>query len=63
MIIVGIAVINFLLLHLAPGDVVDVLAGESGAARRRIRRRACGQKYGLDQPLARPARRYLWSLA
>ena len=32
LIVVGIAIVNFLLVHLAPGDAVDVLAGESGAA-------------------------------
>ena len=48
--ILGIVVANFFLLHLAPGDAVDVLAGESGSATpeylahlRRV--------FGLDQPL------------
>ena len=27
-----IVVVNFLVLHLTPGDIVDVLAGEAGAA-------------------------------
>src|SRR5260370_30579816 len=27
-----IIVVNFLVLHLTPGDIVDVLAGEAGAA-------------------------------
>ena len=31
-----IGCINFLVLKLAPGDLVDVLAGESGAARRNL---------------------------
>ena len=46
-----IAVLNFLLLHSAPGDLVDVLAGESGAGDAEF---AAGlrAKYGLDQPLA-----------
>ena len=57
-----VAVLNFLLLHLAPGDVVDVLAGEAGAADARyvVELR---QKFGLDQPLAVQLGRYLWSLA
>jgi peptide/nickel transport system permease protein len=50
LIILGIVVANFLLLHLAPGDAVDVLAGESGAATpeylAQLRR-----TFGLDQPL------------
>ena len=31
-IVLGIAVFNFLLLQLAPGDAADVLAGEAGGA-------------------------------
>src|SRR3982074_761872 len=31
-VIFGIIVLNFLLIHLAPGDAASVLAGESGAA-------------------------------
>ena len=31
-VLLGIAVVNFLLLQLAPGDAADVLAGESGSA-------------------------------
>ena len=31
-VILGIALINFLLLNLAPGDAADVMAGESGSA-------------------------------
>lgn len=45
-----IVVLLFLLLHSAPGDVVDVLAGEAGAASAdyvaQLR-----QQFGLDQPL------------
>lgn len=47
-VLVGISVVVFLLIHLIPGDVVDVLLGiqtspEAAAALRRI--------YGLDQPV------------
>ena len=31
-VILGIVVFNFTLLHMAPGDMVDVMAGESGAS-------------------------------
>jgi peptide/nickel transport system permease protein len=48
-IVLGIAVINFLLVNIVPGDAADVLAGEAGAATPEfmddLRRR-----YGLDQP-------------
>jgi peptide/nickel transport system permease protein len=45
-----IIVLNFLLLHLAPGDVADVLAGESGASNEEYVRRL-RVRFGLDQPL------------
>ena len=49
-VVLGIAIINFCLLHIAPGDIVTVLAGEAGSGNAEyletLRRR-----YGLDQPL------------
>lgn len=61
-IIVGIAIFNFLLLHLAPGDAADVLAGEAGGATpeyvAELRAR-----FGLDQPLPVQLGRYLANVA
>jgi peptide/nickel transport system permease protein len=61
-IVVGIAVFNFLLLHLAPGDAADVLAGEAGGASpeyvEQLRAR-----FGLDQPLPVQLGRYLANVA
>ncbi len=45
-----IIVLLFVLLHSAPGDVVDVLAGEAGAASPEYLARM-RQQLGLDQPL------------
>lgn len=49
-VVAGILVVNFTLLHMAPGDVAEVLAGESGggdaAYLERLR-----ESYGLDRPL------------
>jgi peptide/nickel transport system permease protein len=56
--VVCIAILNFLLLHLAPGDVVDVLAGEAGAADARYVAEL-REKFGLDQPIAVQLGRYL----
>lgn len=61
-ILFGIILVNFLLLHLAPGDVVDVLAGEAGAASPEFLA-ALRQKYGLDQPLIVQLGRYLMNMA
>ncbi|MCC7275133.1 MAG: ABC transporter permease [Alphaproteobacteria bacterium] len=61
-VILGIAVINFLLVHLAPGDAVEVLAGEAGGAGdpgyvERLRAR-----FGLDRPLHEQLALYLWNV-
>ena len=48
-IIFSIAVINFFLLHLAPGDAVDVLASEAGSATPEYITQL-REKFGLDQP-------------
>jgi peptide/nickel transport system permease protein len=45
-----IIVVNFAILHLAPGDAVDVLAGESGSADPAILAEVRA-RLGLDQPL------------
>lgn len=49
-VILGIALINFLLLNLAPGDAADVMAGESGSASPEYVARLKAQ-FGLDQPI------------
>ena len=60
--VASIAVINFLILQLAPGDAVDVLAGEAGAADAgyvtELR-----ERFGLDQPLPVQLGRYLANIA
>ena len=49
-IIAAIGAINFVIVHLAPGDVADVLAGESGAASPDFIA-DLRMRFGLDQPL------------
>ena len=44
----GVLLLTFLLVHLVPGDPVDVMLGESAAAGDRAQLRA---ELGLDQPL------------
>lgn len=48
--ILGIMLFNFCLLHLAPGDVADVLAGMSEVANEQYMAHI-RQQFGLDQPL------------
>ena len=61
-VVAGIALTNFLILHLAPGDAVDVLAGDAGGATPEYMAELRHQ-FGLDQPLIVQLYRYLESLA
>ncbi len=61
-IIVGIAVFNFMLLQLAPGDAADVLAGEAGGATPEYMAELKA-RFGLDQPLPVQLGKYLWNVA
>jgi peptide/nickel transport system permease protein len=45
-----IVLLNFALLHIAPGDAADVLAGEAGSATPEYMSQL-RQKFGLDQPV------------
>ncbi|MGD9942799.1 MAG: ABC transporter permease [Burkholderiaceae bacterium] len=56
-----IAVLNFMLMQLAPGDAVDVLAGQAGVADRDYLEEMRA-KYGLDQPIPVQLVRYVSSL-
>ncbi|WP_255400774.1 ABC transporter permease [Methylopila sp. Yamaguchi] len=49
-VVLGIATINFFLLHLAPGDAAQVLAGEAGSATPEYIATLRAQ-FGLDRPL------------
>jgi peptide/nickel transport system permease protein len=55
--VIAVIVLNFLIIHLAPGDPVTILVGEYGSTpefRERIR-----HEYGLDQPLQAQLTAYL----
>lgn len=61
-VVLGVVIINFLLIHLAPGDPVAIMAGESGASDpgyvAELR-----QKFGLDLPLYQQLGIYLKGVA
>ena len=61
-VVLGIAIINFTLLRLAPGDVVSVMAGEAGSGNAEYMA-YLRQKFGLDQPLHIQLGIYLSNLA
>ncbi|HZP89029.1 MAG TPA: ABC transporter permease [Burkholderiales bacterium] len=49
--ILAVIVLNFVLIHLAPGDPVDTIAGAAGGMTESLRA-ALREQYGLDRPLA-----------
>ena len=61
-VVLGIVVLNFFLIHLAPGDAASVLAGESGAATPEYMA-ALRERFGLDQPLGTQFLAYLGNIA
>jgi peptide/nickel transport system permease protein len=61
-VILGIVVLNFFLIHLAPGDAASVLAGESGAATPEYMA-LLRHKFGLDQPMSAQFFAYLLNMA
>jgi peptide/nickel transport system permease protein len=60
-VVLGIVVLNFFLIHLAPGDAASVLAGESGAATPEYMEQL-RHKFGLDRPLPTQFGAYLLSI-
>lgn len=58
--LLGILVINFTLIHLAPGDPIYALAGDGGDAAYYAAMRA---RFGLDRPLPEQLARYLLNAA
>ncbi|CAN7201969.1 ABC transporter permease [Bosea sp. LjRoot237] len=60
--VIGIVILNFLLLQLAPGDAADVMAGEAGAATEETMV-MLRKQFGLDLPLLDQLLAYLGNLA
>ena len=60
-VVFGIALLNFMILQVAPGDVVDVMAGEAGAATPEYMAQLRAS-FGLDQPLYLQLGHYLCNI-
>lgn len=60
--VLGIVILNFFLLQLAPGDAADVMAGEAGSATVETMA-ALRERFGLDNPLLVQLFNYLNNLA
>ena len=58
-VVFGVLLLTFLLIHLVPGDPVEVMLGESASSADRTQLRA---ELGLDQPLITQFGRYLHKL-
>ena len=61
-VVFAILVLNFLLLHLAPGDAAQVLAGEAGSATPEYMVQL-RHRFGLDRPLALQLLLYVKNMA
>lgn len=59
-VLVGLLVLNFVLIHAAPGDPIYLLAGQSGDAAYYAEMRA---RFGLDRPLPEQLGRYILNVA
>ena len=60
--LIAVLVLNFMLIHLAPGDPADVIAGEMGGATEEILAEIRAT-YGLDKPISEQLRVYLGKVA
>lgn len=59
-VVLGVPTLTFVLIHLAPGDPIYVLAGDGGSPAYYAEMRA---KYGLDRPLGEQFLRYVRTVA
>jgi peptide/nickel transport system permease protein len=57
--VMAVAALTFVLVHLAPGDPVHILAGEGGTPEHYAQVR---RQLGLDRPLPEQLGRYLWQV-
>lgn len=62
MLVLAVVVLNFVLIHAAPGDPVETIAGESGGMSEELKTQLRAQ-YGLDQPMVVQLGRYLVKVA
>ncbi|APZ50371.1 peptide/nickel transport system permease protein (plasmid) [Salipiger abyssi] len=58
--VLGVITVNFILIHLAPGDPVSILVGETEPTPEQLA--ALYAKMGLDQPLWKQYLDYIWGV-
>ena len=60
--LLAVLVLNFLLMHLAPGDVADTIAQDAGGLDAEVMAQI-RKDYGLDLPLWQQMLKYFYSVA
>lgn len=58
----AVVILNFILIHIAPGDIADTIAGDMGGATAEVMAQIRAD-YGLDQPFYKQLGLYLWNVA
>ena len=62
LLLLAVLILNFILIHLAPGDIADTIAGDMGGADEQVMQQI-RVTYGLDLPLWQQLARYLVGVA
>ena len=60
--LIAVLVLNFVLMHLAPGDVADTIAQDAGGLDAEVMEQL-RTDYGLDLPLWQQMAKYFWGVA
>ena len=61
LLLMAVVILNFILIHIAPGDIADTIAGDMGGASAEIMEQI-RIDYGLDQPFIVQLGLYLWNV-
>ena len=59
--LLAVVILNFLLIHIAPGDIADTIAGDMGGATAEVMAQI-RIDYGLDKPFIVQLGLYLWNV-
>lgn len=61
LLLMAVVILNFILIHIAPGDIADTIAGDMGGASAEVMDQI-RIDYGLDQPFIVQLGLYLWNV-
>jgi len=61
LLLLAVVILNFVLIHLAPGDIADTIAGDMGGADATVMAQI-REDYGLDRPMLHQLGTYLWGV-